>query len=98
MCPSQSMEKQYWPRASPVGRDSMRDRLMPRVDELLEQLEQARPGWSSLWNTTTVLLSLPVGSLSGPGRDTRTNRVTARGVVPDVVGEHLQAEPLRGER
>ena len=59
------------------------------------------PGWSSDWNTTTEVLSAPVGGGGAVGRDTSTNRVTADGlsptpstsdVEPVAVGRHPGAQ------
>src|SRR5262249_55794395 len=70
------MEKQYLPSPSPVGRDSMRVRLIPRTANSVSSSIRA-PGWSSRRNATSEVRSAPVAAGTGPGRPTTTNRVTA---------------------
>ena len=72
------MEKQYLPSPSPVGRDSIRVRLMPRTANSVSSSISA-PGWSSRRKATSEVRSAPVEAGTGPGRLTTTNRVTASG-------------------
>ena len=80
-CPSRSIEKQYEPIDSLVGRDSSRVMLMPRAANCSSSASRP-PAWSSRWKSTTVVLSAPVGSGSAPGRATSTKRVTAACMSP----------------
>jgi hypothetical protein len=79
--PSRSMEKQYEPIDSFVGRDSNRVMLIPRAANCSSSASNP-PAWSSRWKSTTVVLSAPVRSGTTPGRATSTNRVTAACMSP----------------
>ena len=71
-CPSQSMEKQYLPSPSPVGRDSIRVRLTPRTANWL-RMSISAPGWSSRRNAITEVLSAP-GRAPAAGQAGRPRR------------------------
>ena len=75
-CPSASMENEYRPSESPMGRDSMRERLTPRVASC-SSISSRAPAWLLGRCTTSVVLSAPVRGGTVPGRPTMTKRVTA---------------------
>ena len=64
-----------------MGRDSMSDRLMPRVENCSSSSSSA-PGWSSGSSAMSEVLSAPVGAGAATVRLTSTNRVTALMLSP----------------
>ena len=74
----------------------MRVSEMPRTANSLSSSSSAPV--RSPTTATSDVLSLPVGAGSWPGGATSTNRVTAPGVVGDVVDQGREAVPLGGDR
>ncbi len=79
MCPSASIENEYRPSESPIGRDSIRDRFTPRTPNCSSMASSA-PASLSGRCTTRVVLSAPVRAGTSPGCPTTTNRVCADGL------------------